>query len=136
MSFNSVTMKQFALIGFFLFLFACSDQVSEDQLTNLADHNMKIIPEKPTSNDEIKLVVFDDCTYNILSGVTRNGNTIDIQKQFNSMMKWPCVIKNDTIPVGKLPSGTYTVNYKLVDLATNVSDPIALSFSFSLSVSK
>jgi hypothetical protein len=129
-------MKHFALIGFFLFFFACSDQVSEDQLTNLADHNMKIIPEKPTSNDEIKLVVFDDCTYNVLSGVTRNGNTIDIQKQFNSMMKWPCVIKNDTIQVGKLPTGTYTVNYKLVDLATNVSDPIALSFSFSLSVSQ
>jgi hypothetical protein len=106
------------------------------QLTDLSKHNMKIIPEKVTSNDLIKLVVFDDCTYNVLSGVTRNDKTINIQKQFNSMMKWPCVMKNDTILIGKLPDGTYTVNYKLLDTSTQVTDPTAISFSFSLPVSK
>lgn len=129
-------MKRFALIGFLFFLFACSDQVSELQLADLSQHNMKIIPEKPTSNDQIKLVVFDDCTYNVLSGVTRTDKIIDIRKQFNSMMKWPCVMKNDTILIGKLPEGTYTVNYKLLDTSTQVTDPVALSFSFSLPVSK
>lgn len=129
-------MKSFALVGFLLFLFACSDQVSELQLTDLSKYNMKIIPEKPTSNDQIKLVVFDDCTYNVLSGVTRTDKTIDIQKKFNSMMKWPCVMKNDTILIGKLPEGTYTVNYKLLDTSTQVTDPTAISFSFSLPVSK
>lgn len=127
-------MKQLTLFGFFFLLLACSDQVSEVQLTDLSEHNMKIIPEKPTSNDEIKLVVFDDCSYNVLSGVTRNGKIIDIQKKFNSMMKWPCMMKNDTILIGKLPEGTYTVNYKLVDTSTLVTDPIVLSFSFSLPV--
>jgi hypothetical protein len=97
---------------------------------------MKIIPLNPGSNDEIKLVVTDDCTYNTLSGITRNGKTIDIEKQFNSMMKWPCVMRNDTLRIGKLPEGTYTVNYKLVDTSTHVTDPVALSFSFSLSVSR
>ncbi|BBE18692.1 hypothetical protein AQPE_2856 [Aquipluma nitroreducens] len=97
---------------------------------------MKIIPDKPTANDEIKLVVFDDCTYNVLSGVTRNNKTIDILKQFNSMMKWPCVMKNDTILIGKLPEGTYIVNYKLLDTSTQVTNPISISFSFSLPVSK
>lgn len=129
-------MKSFVLIGFLLILFACTDQVSEVQLVDLSKHNMKIIPEKPTGNDQIKLVVFDDCTYNVLSGVTRTNKTIDIQKKFNSMMKWPCVMKNDTILIGKLPEGTYTVNYKLLDTSTQVTDPTAISFSFSLPVSK
>lgn len=129
-------MKRFALIGFLFFQFACSDQVSELQLADLSQYNMKIIPEKPTSNDQIKLVVFDDCTYNVLSGVTRTDKVIDIQKQFNSMMKWPCIIKNDTILIGKLSEGTYTVNYKLLDTSTQVTDPVALSFSFSLPISR
>jgi len=129
-------MKRYILIGFLLFLFACSDQVSEVQWTDISKHNMKIIPEKPTSNDQIKLVVFDDCTYNVLSGVTRNDKIIDIQKKFNSMMKWPCMMKNDTILIGKLSEGTYSVNYKLLDTSTQVTDPTALSFSFSLPVSK
>ncbi|MDD2307682.1 MAG: hypothetical protein PHP53_23465 [Prolixibacteraceae bacterium] len=130
-------MKHIALYGLFFFLvLACSDQVSEVQLVDLSAHNMKIIPEKPTANDEIKLVVFDDCTYNVLSGVTRNNKTIDILKQFNSMMKWPCVMKNDTILIGKLPEGTYIVNYKLLDTSTQVTNPISISFSFSLPVSK
>ena len=130
-------MKHIALYGLFFFLvLACSDQVSEVQLVDLSAHNMKIIPEKPTANDEIKLVVFDDCTYNMLAGVTRNNKTIDILKQFNSMMKWPCVMKNDTILIGKLPEGTYIVNYKLLDTSTQVTNPISISFSFSLPVSK
>jgi hypothetical protein len=129
-------MKQLALFGLFFLIFACSDQVSEVQSTELSAHNMKIIPENPTSIDEIKLVVFDDCTYNVLSGVARTGKTIDIKKQFNSMMKWPCIMKNDTILIGKLPEGTYTVNYKLLDTSTQVTDPTVLSFSFSLPVSK
>ncbi len=129
-------MKHVALYGLFFILLACSDPMSEVQLADLSKHNMKIIPENPTSNDPIKLVVFGDCTYNVLSGVIRTGKTIDIQKQFNSMMKWPCVMKNDTILIGKLPEGTYTVNYKLLDTSTQVTDPTAISFSFSLPVSR
>lgn len=117
---------------------ACTEKelVIEVQLSDLSEHNMKIIPDKPTSNDEIILVVFEDCTYNVLSGVTKSENTIDIRKTFNSMMKWPCFMTNDTILIGKLQEGTYTVNYKLVDLSTQVTDKNALSFSFSLPVSK
>jgi hypothetical protein len=115
-------------------MLACSDQVSEVQLTDLSKHNMKIIPEKPTSNDQIKLVVFDDCTYNVLSGVTRTDNTIDIQKQFNSMMKWPCMMKNDTILIGKLPVGSYNVNYTLIDISQQSPKNISVSFSFQMNV--
>ena len=127
-------MKQFALFGLIFFMLACSNQVSEVQFSDLSKYNMKIIPDNPTSNDQIKLVVFDDCTYNVLSGVTRNDKTIDIQKQFNSMMKWPCLMKNDTILIGKLPEGSYNVNYTLIDISQQAPQNISVSFSFQIKV--
>ena len=127
-------MKQFALFGLIYFMLACSDKVSEVQFSDLSKYNMKIIPDNPTSNDQIKLVVFDDCTYNVLSGVTRNDKTIDIQKQFNSMMKWPCIMKNDTILIGKLPEGSYNVNYTLIDISQQAPQNISVSFSFQMKV--
>ena len=131
-------MKKIGILTIFFFMafIRCSDMKADLQLDDLKEHNMKIIPENPASGDDIKLVVFDDCTYNILSAIIRTGKIIDIQKTFNSMMKWPCVMKNDTIMIGKLPEGTYTVNYKLLDTSTQTTDPIALSFSFSLPVSR
>ena len=127
-------MKQFTLFGLIFFMLACSDQVSEVQFSDLSKYNMKIIPDNSTSNDQIKLVVFDDCTYNILSGITRNDKTIDIQKQFNSMMKWPCFMKNDTILIGKLPEGSYNVNYTLIDISQQAPQNISVSFSFQIKV--
>jgi len=126
----------YSVAAFLLPALACTDKeiVSEDQLTDLSEYNMKIIPENPTSSDEIKLVVFDECTYNFLSGVTKNGNTIDIEKKFNSMMMRPCVLQNDTIPIGKLTKGTYIVNYKLIDTSTKITNPFFLSFTFKLEV--
>lgn len=133
-------MKQIIFTLTVFFLFSCTDKVNEVQynevqFSDLGKHNMKIIPANPTSNSDIKLVVFDDCTYNLLSGVTRNGNMIDIQKQFNGMMKWPCMIMNDTILIGKLSHGTYTVNYKLVDIANPNSPQTTTSLTFHLLVS-
>jgi len=116
---------------------ACKKQESDEgSIAELKDHNMKIIPDQPTSKDEVLLIIYDDCEYNKLSQNKRTGKTITIEKQHNSSMKLPCVQKNDTISIGKLPAGTYSVNYQLVDLATNSSNPVALSISFSLPVSK
>lgn len=130
-------MKTLALFGLICLLFSCTDdQVNDIQLTDLKEYNMKIIPENPISNSEIKLVVFDDCTYNVLAGVTRKDNTISIKKQFNGMMKWPCVMRNDTISIGKLPGGKYIATYTLIDVSKADPQNISLSFSFSLKVGK
>jgi hypothetical protein len=119
------------------FFTSCTKKGSDEgTIAELKDHNMKIIPDQPTSKDEIILVIYNDCEYNKLSQNKRNGKTITIEKQFNSSMKLPCIEKNDTIVIGKLTSGTYSVNYQLIDLALNVSNPVSLSFSFSLPVSK
>jgi hypothetical protein len=134
-------MKQLTFLALVLILAACKDQVNELQLhdnqsSDLKEHNMKIIPENPNSQVEIKLVVFDDCTYHQLSVVTRKDNNIDIQKQFNGMMKWPCMMKNDTILIGKLLEGTYHVNYTLIDISQQAPQNISLSFTFQLKVAK
>lgn len=121
---------------FLLFSIACKKQVKEDQPVNQFSNTIKIIPENQGSNDEIKLVVYDDCTYNTLSKNKRNGKTIEIEKQFNSMMKLPCMMRNDTILIGKLPPGTYNVNYRLIDISQQTLQNIALSFKFQLEVTK
>lgn len=128
-------MKYLILLGFLIVFAACSNNDNEGKTDVLDEHGMVILPEVPTSKDEIVLVILNDCTYNKLTGVTRKGRTIDIEKQFNGMMKWPCVIHNDSISLGKIPAGTYQVNYKLLDIATTPATE-TVSFSFDLVVAK
>jgi hypothetical protein len=126
----------------FLSVTACSYQIDSDKviepliITYPTEHNMKFTPQNPGSSDQIKLVVFDDCNYNTLAGITKKGNTIDIEKRFNSMMKWPCMMRNDTIQIGILSQGTYTVNYRLLDIATPSTPKISVAYSFNLLVSR
>lgn len=115
---------------------ACTEEIKEIETSDPLAYNMKIIPDHPTSHEQIKLVVYEDCTYNVLSAVNRDGQIIAINKQFNSMMKWPCIMKNDTIAIGQLPPGNYTIHYKLTDISTQVINPEVLSLYFSLKVSE
>lgn len=129
-------MKTLILVIFVMVAFSCSEKVEEVPISNLSDYNMKIIPENPNSNDLIQLVIYDDCSYNVLSEIRKSGNAIRIRKQYNSMMKLPCVIKNDTVAVGVFPAGEYRVNYQLLDTSTEISDPVTISFYFMLTISK
>ena len=120
---------------------ACTDKilvppVDYIQVTDPGKYNMKIIPQPATTADNVKLVIADDCQYNLLSGVTKDGTTITVEKHFNSMMKLACMIRNDTIVIGKLAVGNYTIHYKLLDLSTQVKDPVALAISFNLQIVK
>ncbi|MBL7965917.1 MAG: hypothetical protein JNK09_02895 [Prolixibacteraceae bacterium] len=128
-------MKYLFLVGFLMVFGACSTNENEGNTDVLDEHGMVILPEMPTSKDEIVLVILNDCKYNQLSGVTRKGRAITIEKQFNGMMKWPCVIHNDSISLGKLTAGTYQVNYRLLDIATSPATA-TVSFSFDLVVNK
>jgi len=123
----------------FVTCFACVDIVSETPLpevtvSELANYKMKILPDVPTSTVDVKLVIYEDCKYNKLNKVERNGSTIDIEKQFNSMIMAPCMLTNDTIPIGKLPAGIYRVNYKLVDLSTVTKNKTPFAIAFKLVV--
>lgn len=129
------TLMWIPIILFFV-ITACTEEINEIETSDMSTYNMKIIPDHPTNHDQIKLIVYDDCTYNVLIGVTRDGQFIVINKQFNSMMKWPCIMRNDTIKIGQLPSGNYIIHYKLTDISTQVANPDVLSLFFHLKVSE
>jgi len=121
--------------------FGCTDVVSyipDSEITtaDLDKYKMKILPQAPASGDDIKLVVYEECRYNKLIGVKRDGTTIAIEKQHNSMIMAPCVLTNDTILIGKLPEGTYRVNYKLIDIAYQPAGKTTFAVSFKLVVAK
>jgi len=137
---NSVKLNYMKLIIFICIvcitgISACNELENQVKVVDPAEHNMKFIPLNPNRNDIIRLVIYDDCTYNKLSGMKINGKTIEIGKQFNSMMKLPCQIQNDTIIIGTLSEGTYIVNYKLIDIASLQAPNTILSLTFSLLVS-
>jgi len=125
----------YILLVILLFSLGCKEDSNIDQ-ANRDESTLKFIPENPGSKDEISLIVFDDCKYNTLSKSSRTGKTINIEKQFNSMMKWPCVLHNDTILIGKLPQGTYNVNYTLIDISQQAPKNISYSTTLQLAVGK
>jgi len=115
--------------------FACSKNRVPAIISDPADYYMKIIPSNPAISNVVKLVVYDDCQYNKLTSLTRNGRTIQIVRQFNSRVMMPCFISNDTITIGILPRGSYIINYKLMDNAT-APPKASLDLNFALVVSQ
>ena len=126
---------------FIALLVGCRKQTSDGPVdytaaTDLSLYNMKIIPSYPLPSSNIKLIVMDDCQYNVLSSVTKSGNRIDIEKHFNSMMKLPCMLRNDSIQIGQLQKGTYEVFYRLMDLANQSKAQVSFAITFLLIVSE
>lgn len=136
-------MKYFCIFLISILIVSCTSSdlvyqqpIPELTIADLAKYKMKIIPEVPIASEDIRLVVYDDCKYNKLVKVQKNGSFIDIEKQYNSMIMAPCMITNDTILIGRLPIGTYGVNYRLVDIARQPELKTTFSVSFKLSISK
>jgi len=136
-------MRYLKLCLFFLLFaaFGCSDATNELPIpelssNDLAKYKMKILPEVPAAAQEVKLVLYEECKYNKLAGVTKTGNTIAVERQFNSMIMAPCVLTNDTISLGKLAAGSYRVDYKLVDIAYQPKGKTTVAVSFRLDVLK
>ena len=131
-------VKKYFILAVFLsigIIISCQQQIITEIISDPSEHNMKIIPPVPSTMDEIMLVIYDDCNYNTLSEITKTGNTIHVVKQFNSLMMRPCIMQNDTIKLGKLQSGNYILNYKLLDLAHS-PPKVALSLNFNLAVTQ
>ncbi len=111
--------KLFLMISALLFAFACSNDEDNNQLLNLAENEFAVRPENPSKADEI-LAITCDCAYNQLAYIKKEGYTIEIIKHFNSMMKQPCILKLDTISLGKLEAGNYQLKLIIVDTSTMI----------------
>lgn len=118
MTMKKVLIKLSFLLVATFFVFACSKE-ENNELLSLTENDFKVMPEKPSATDEISIVTYD-CGYNQLDEVKKDGFNIEVIKNFNSMMKQPCVLTLDTIPLGKLSAGTYQIKFIIVDLSTNI----------------
>ena len=78
--------------------------------------NIEIIPHNPNSNDEISFV-HSVCNYEILTKLEINNNSIVYQREYNSLMKRPCIQVYDTVLIGMLPTGDYLITYELIDIS-------------------
>ena len=111
--------KLFLMISALLVAFACSNDEDNNQLLNLAENKFTVRPENPSKADEILVITFD-CAYNQLAYIKKDGYTIEIIKHFNSMMKQPCILKLDTVSLGKLEAGNYQLKLIIVDTSTTI----------------
>jgi hypothetical protein len=105
------------------FLAGCKDEISEKQLSDLAENEFLIIPHQPVTADQVYMVSLG-CSYNILASVNVSNQYILVKKRFNSQMKWPCVLEYDTIQLGQLNKGTYEVVLQIIDINPSVTDSI------------
>lgn len=108
---NTFTLIFFTLLT--MFVFSCSKQ-EEIVPVEWTENQFVIRPEKPVKYDDLKLISYD-CSYNQLFSIKKEGFNIEVIKHFNGMLKWPCILRHDTISLGKQAPGTYRVKLLIVD---------------------
>jgi hypothetical protein len=121
------------------FLQSCMDDTPPDHPDDTNNTNEKIetliLPSTPTTADEVKFITYD-CKYYVLTSVSTRGKTITVRKRFNSMMKLPCVLEHDTIPIGLLKQGNYILTFLIIDSNPAVADSISFRQTIDLVVEK
>ena len=122
----------FLFLIFFLF-FSCSKEENNSLYLNLDENEFVVQPQSPSILDEISIIL-NDCSYNQLAYIKKEGFDIQVVKHFNSMMKQPCVLKLDTISLGKLEAGTYQLELILVDKSTMIAPADTISYSSKLQI--
>ncbi len=118
-----------------LFLTLCKEEPLPDIPSDIGIDKFIIEPASPTAKDQVKLVTYG-CKYNVLAYVKIKGKDIEVKKRYNSMMKWPCLLTQDTIPLGLLKDGNYKVLYLIVDTNPLVKDSVSVMEEVTLKVKK
>lgn len=134
---NLLIHKWFVFLLFVL-LPGCLDNLQSElypDTSTLEPHEITFLPSEPHANDEIKLI-FYDCHYYFTSSITRNLPDIYISKKYNSQLKWPCKLVYDTISLGTLKKGVYTIELNIYDTNPMVKDSLYFSTSKKLVVSR
>jgi hypothetical protein len=114
---------------------SCMDDTPPEHNTVVDKKETQILPSSPTTNDLVKIIT-NDCKYYVLASVSEKGKDIQIKKRFNSQMKWPCVLVFDTISLGKLKQGNYSITLLIIDTNPIVTDSISSKETFDLVVVK
>ncbi len=98
-------------------------------------HGLTVLPENPTAQNEI-MIIEEVSSCSFLRPVIINGNSIEYKRYYDSRIAAPCYLEMDTIPLGQLSTGHYTIMYSLIDLAITTSDSIVDTDEVSFNVTK
>jgi hypothetical protein len=114
---NVLVVIFLALSGFqFLSCTKESESVKNSSRLGLIPFHSSIIPIQPTSNDEV-FIVDSCCGYEQFQTLSLKDFEIKYSRIFNSLMGLPCILDVDTVSLGKLSEGRYTLVYNLIDIA-------------------
>ncbi|MGQ8337164.1 hypothetical protein ACUNWD_11495 [Sunxiuqinia sp. A32] len=121
------TVREVIVYFVFTLLFvACfEDELTDNSLRYLKEENDFIIE----SDGSEVLFIINDCGYNELKAIEKNGQKVEVVKTFNSLMKLPCVLKTDTISLGNLEEGEYQLDYYLIDRNSFLEDSVSVHTS-------
>jgi hypothetical protein len=135
-------MKTFAFILKFILVQAvilvfqsCMDDTPPEHNPIVNKKETQIHPSNPTTYDQVKIIT-NDCKYYVLTSVSEKEDDILIKKRFNSQMKWPCVLTYDTISLGHLKQGHYSITLLIIDTNPMITDSISSKETIELEVAK
>jgi hypothetical protein len=135
MKFFATILKLVLVQAVMLVFQSCMDDTPPEHHNNFHKKETKLDPSNPTTNDVVKLITYD-CKYYQLASVSEKWNNIQIKKRFNSQMKWPCVLTYDTLSLGHLKKGKYSVNLIIIDTNPMVTDSISSIETLALEVAQ
>jgi len=99
-------------------------------------HNFTITPSSPTTTDNIKIITEVGFSSNANAqsiATVQVGNVINLNRCYSMGMLTIYDIKRDTVNVGLLPAGVYTVNYNgVVTNLNNTCSPPGQTFTSSI----
>jgi len=103
--------------------------------TNCYEENsrIKIYPENPKVGDEI-FILEEICSYELLNPLIIIGNTITYTRHFNFNTKQCCFPMIDTVSLGHLEEGHYTIKYMVINDSYSESDSSHLLDTFNFNV--
>ncbi len=89
---------------------------------NAQSDTIQVLPMNPTINDSI-IVIINKCSFDLTSYKIEN-DTIFIKVTTDGRIMAPCVLTNDSVNIGKLNQGEWTLQYSYIDKALSTPDSI------------
>ena len=120
---NILIQITFLFIIFFIAINCAEEEKLYEDPGLLKSEEFTFIPELPKTGQQVCMVYYG-CSYNETSSVTHVDKDILVRKHFNGSMKWPCILKHDTISFGILNEGSYNVTLEIIDINPFTSDSL------------
>ncbi|OFX88108.1 MAG: hypothetical protein A2W99_10830 [Bacteroidetes bacterium GWF2_33_16] len=129
---NYVISIQVIIIA--LIMISCSkEELNQISDSKLKGDTVRFLPLNPSSSDEV-FIIDSICQYELLKTIEINGFQINYIRTFISGMGLACFPEIDTVSLGKLDSGNYTLFNILIDRNPRVQDSIARVDTFHVIV--